>query len=355
MFRWALPLATLAFAQAQQPDARTLLADSAASIKQYQSYHLESIVTVDLRGGHMDNHLEMPSSISVRRPDRMKIESRSPAGTIDIVSDGEHTWFYLSALKKYVKRDAVGSPEAAVSNSGLLPKNLPDLEHSVKSMKVTGEENIEVAGKKYPCWRVEAAYGQILLPEQHLAIRNAVQTNWISKTEKLSLKTAFSGEIDMAGVSEPVMMSQSTRTTLLELNPKLPDSDFVFTPPATAKQTDDWSLPGIVKPDLEGKPVADLKNIDLKAMRGKPVLLNIGVADCKPCTAQTAAVEKLRSALPEVAMLDVADPPEDFLAALSVSSFPTTILIDREGNIAAYEAGVQNEAALRDMLAKLAK
>ncbi|MBZ5600687.1 MAG: DUF2092 domain-containing protein [Acidobacteriia bacterium] len=371
MFRSGFLLAALACAQAPQPEARKLIAESAAAIKKYQSYRLESIVTVDLRGARMDNHLEMPSSISVRRPDRMKIQSRSQAGTVNIVSDGEHTWFYLSALKKYVKRDAVGSPEAAVGNSGLLPKNLPDLEHSIKSTRITGEETIDVAGVKYPCWTVETAYGQILLPEQHLVIRNAVQTSWISKAEKLSLQNTFRGEIDLAGVSEPVRMSQSTRTTLLRLNPKLLDSEFVFTPPANAKETDDWTLPGIAKPDLEGKAAPAFKagGVDLAALRGKVVLLNIGAAWCAPCRRQIALFEKLRADLPDVAIIGISvgdapkasfpiasiDDSNDLLTALSINSYPTVIVIDRAGNIAAYEAGAQTEEALRAMLAKLDK
>src|ERR1041385_4671647 len=125
------PILLASLAIAQTPDPRALIAESAAAIKKYQSYHLESMVTVDVRGGRLDTHIDMPSSISVRRPDRMRIRSRSQAGPVEIVSDGEHTWFYLSAVKKYVKRDAVGSPEAAIGNSGLLPSHLPDLEKSV--------------------------------------------------------------------------------------------------------------------------------------------------------------------------------------------------------------------------------
>src|SRR5579872_4632626 len=112
MFRIGLLAASLAMAQAppplERPDARSLIAQSAVAIKKYQSYHLESMVTIDMRGGQMDSHLDMPSSVSVRRPDRMRIQSKSKDGTITIVSDGEHTWYYLSAVKKYVKRDAVG-------------------------------------------------------------------------------------------------------------------------------------------------------------------------------------------------------------------------------------------------------
>jgi thiol-disulfide isomerase/thioredoxin len=345
MVRLALLLVPVALAQ--PPDPKGLIADSAAAIKKYASYHLESIVTVDTRGAQLDTHLEMPSAISVRRPDRMNLRSKSQAGTVEIVSDGEHTWYYLSAVKKYVKRDAVASPESAIGPSGLLPKSLPDLEKSIKAIKIRGEETIDIGGAKFPCWVVETSYEQILLPEQHLAIRGAVQTNWISKAEKLSLQNTFSGEVDMAGLSEPVTMAQSTRTTVLRLNAKLADSEFVFTPPANAKATDDWTLPGIVKPDLEGKPSS-------KAVPGKIVLLQFTAPWCVPCRRDESALEKLRGEFPELKVIEInVDQAEELLAELSVNSFPTTVLIDRDGKIASYEAGVRGEAALRSDLAKL--
>jgi thiol-disulfide isomerase/thioredoxin len=384
---WRLGLvftAALACGQApppERPDARTLIAESAVATRKYQSYELQSIVTVDMRGGNMDTHLEMPSSISVRRPDRMRIQSKSQAGAMTIVSDGQHTWFYLSALKKFVKRNAVGLPEAAVSNSGLLPKDLPDVSQSVKSTTITGEDTIDVGGVKIPCWIVETTYGQIILPDQHLVIRDAVQRNWISRAHKLSLQNTFTGAIDLAGVSEPVVMTQSTRTTVLRLNPKLLDSVFVFTPPVGAKETPDWTLPGIAKPDLEGKPAPafDDKAVDLAALRGKIVLLNFSTTWCAPCVRELPVLEKLHAEFHDrglaVVGIDVGEPRtaiDKFLAithltfpivpvsetsdlgsVLFINAYPTRLLIDRDGNVASYVAGADGEAALRADLAKL--
>ncbi len=39
----------------------------------------------------------------------------------------------------------------------------------------------------------------------------------------------------------------------MNLDAKLPDSMFVFTPPPGTKETDDWTLPGVSKPDVIGK------------------------------------------------------------------------------------------------------
>src|SRR5580693_5886004 len=239
---------------ASQPDPRELLKQSADAIKQYKSYQLESVIAVDMHGGPINDKLEMPSSISVKRPDKLRIESSSRAGTITIVGDGEHTWFYVSTVKKYVKRDAVESPEAVVINSGLLPKNLPDLNQSIKSVKLTGEETIDIGGVKTACWVVETIFDKITLPEQNVTVRDAVQITWISKDRRLTLQSTFGAKINLPDVTEPVEMTQSTHTTRVRLDINLPDSMFVFTPPAGVLETEDWTLPGVTKPDLIGKP-----------------------------------------------------------------------------------------------------
>src|SRR5580658_1285980 len=105
------------------PDPRELMRQSADAIKQFASYELETIVDVEKHGGSINTKMEMPGTISVRRPDRMRVESRSQAGAFTIVSDGQNTWYYLSTLKKYIKRAASASPEAAIGDSGLTPKN----------------------------------------------------------------------------------------------------------------------------------------------------------------------------------------------------------------------------------------
>src|SRR5258708_34145425 len=96
-----------------QPDPRQLLRESADAIKRYKTYQLDSTVIVEMRGGNLDNRLEMPNSVSMRRPDRRRIESKNQTAAITIVSDAEFTWFYLTPLKQSIKPPPSGPPEAA--------------------------------------------------------------------------------------------------------------------------------------------------------------------------------------------------------------------------------------------------
>jgi thiol-disulfide isomerase/thioredoxin len=369
------------------PDPRELVRQSADAIKHYKSYELESVVLVETKGGALDNRMEIPTAISVRRPDRMLIESRSTVAGVTIAGDGEHTWYYLTPEKKYIKRAAAGSPEAALGDSGLLPKNLPDVSKSIRSVELAREEEIELdGGKRFPCWVVETAYDPITLPEQDTKIVEATEVVWISKEQGLRLQSTFHAKLLFPGKTEPVEMTQSTRTTALRLNVDLPDSLFVFTPPPDAKQTADWSLPGITKPDVLAKPAPDFKaqtldgaKIDLAALRGKVVLLDFWATWCVPCKRDLPAVEKMHREFRQsgLAVLGInvgeekaevqkflstlrlthpvvqVDEASDLVTRLAVNAFPTTVLIDRKGNVAAYEVGVRGEAALRADLAKL--
>jgi thiol-disulfide isomerase/thioredoxin len=150
---------------------------------------------------------------------------------------------------------------------------------------------------------------------------------------------------------------------------------FVFKPPEGAKETDDWTLPGITKPDLVGKPPP----LELGEARGKVVLLNFWATWCVPCKRDLPGIEKVYKEFKDQGLVvigfDVGEEKtaldsflktagitfsirplldtDNLLSALSVTALPTMVLIDREGNIASYEVGARGEAALRADLAKL--
>jgi outer membrane lipoprotein-sorting protein len=355
---------------AQTPDARELLKQSAQAIKQYKSYQLESVIDVEMRGGTINNKMDIPSAIWVRRPDKVRITSTSSAGTINIVGDGEHTWFYLSTVKKYVKRNAVEWHEASAINSGMLPKDLPDLNQSIKSIKLTGEETLSIDGVKTPCWVIETLYDKIVLPEQEMVIQDAKQVTWISKDRTLNLQSTLSAKINFPGSPEPVQMTQSTRTTKVLLDIKLPDSLFVFTPPAGSTETADWTLPGVAGPELIGKPAP--AGLIGPAEKGKVILVYFWTTWCKPCKPDLPALQALSTEFHDqgldvigVTVGEEAPPVEGLfpmvgmddasgiVTDVSLTAFPTFVLIDRDGNIAGYEVGIQGQAALRESLKKV--
>ncbi len=367
-----------------RPDPQELVRQSGEALKAYRSYQLDSLSVIEMKGA-LNNRMEMPASLSVRRPDRMRIESKNQAASMTVVSDGDHTFIYMAPLKQYIERAASGSPDAALGESGLM-KNLPDITKSIESVNLTGEEAVEVQGEEIPCWTVETRYGKITMPSQGMTIQEATQTLWIAKGHRIALKSTLGARLLLPGNSDPVEMTQSTTTISLKLDADLPDSLFIFTPPEGSRQIADWTLPGISKPDVVGKTVPGLEAkalggaaIDLGALRGKVVLLDFWATWCAPCRRDLPILERLHKEFRGkglvVVGLNVGEEKgtvtkfletakltypiaqlasdHDLVAALSVNAFPTVVLVDREGKVAVYEVGALGEAALRADLKKL--
>jgi len=370
MRRLALLILPACLSAQTQPDARELLLRSGDAIKKYSSYQIHSLSIIETRGG-TNTRMQMPATISVRRPDRMRIESETDAAATTVVSDGAHTYIYLDQQKKYIRRAATSSPESALGENSVL-KNLPDINKSIKSVEITGEKTMEIDDQQYECWIVAARYDTINLPTQNLTILDAVQTSWISKTLGLTLQNSFTARLLIGTLPEPVIMTQATTTVGISLNTDLPDSLFVFTPPPGATLTADWTLPGITKPDVVGKPAPALKGAP--PTEGKVVLLDFWTSWCGPCKRESPIIEKLHKefrahglvvlgvnvgenkeavdkahlAYPSLQL----DADDEALKTLAVNAYPTLVLIDRTGKVAFYDIGAKSEASLRAALAK---
>ena len=375
MGRFSILLMPVCLLAQPKPDARELLLHSADAIKKYSSYQIHSLSVVETTGGS-NTHLEMPAAISVRRPDHMRIESGNGAVAMTVVSDGAHTYVYLNQQNKYIKRNATSSPEYVLCENGVL-KNLPDVTNFIRSVEITGEKNMEIEEQSYECWIVVAHYDPIKLPDQKLTITNAVQTSWISKTLGLTLQNSFTAHLVIASLPEPVEMTQATTTSGLSLNKDLPDSLFVFTPPAGAKETADWSLPGITKPEVEGGPAPALKGAP--PTKGKVVLLDFWTTWCGPCKRELPIIEKLHKEFRAQGLVVVGvnvgeeketvakymsearltyptlqlSEEDQILKSLAIHAYPTMVLIDRTGKVALYEIGAKSESTVRAALQRV--
>ena len=155
----------------------------------------------------------------------------------------------------------------------------------------------------------------------------------------------------------------------LNLDADLPESLFAFTPPAGATETADWTLPGIVKTDVEGKPAPVLPGAP--PTQGKVVLLAFWTSWSTPSKRELQVLQKLHQEFRGKGLVvlgvNVGDDKlaagltfpslhvsvdDEILKSLSVNAYPTLVLIDREGKVALYEIGAKSESALRAALAK---
>ena len=77
------------------------------------------------------------------------------------------------------------------------------------------------------------------------------------------------------------------------------------------------------------------------------VVVGVNVGDEK------SAVEKFLDSFRLTFLVAPAEGLDDLVAELSINAFPTMLLIDRDGKVAAYEVGARGEAGLRKDLAKM--
>ena len=129
---------------------------------------------------------------------------------------------------------------------------------------------------------------------------------------------------------------------------------FTFEPPPGSTETADWTLPGVTKPDIEGKPSP------LPAAKGKVTLLYFWTPWSAPSKTDLPILEKLQKEFRlkglVVNTINVGtqiQPDEEALKALSVNAYPTFVIVDREGKVALYDVGAKDEKSLRAELAKV--
>ncbi|TPE42758.1 TlpA family protein disulfide reductase [Pontibacter mangrovi] len=112
--------------------------------------------------------------------------------------------------------------------------------------------------------------------------------------------------------------------------------------------------------NLKGEPVS------LEDYRGKPVLVNVWATWCKPCLKEMPAMEALQQSMPgKISILTVSDEEAGKLlkfrekkaytftylratkplATQSLTLYPTTYLLDGEGDVAAVYIGAQEWAS----------
>ena len=378
-------LALLASAQSV-PDARALLKETGDVLHKHKSYVIEQRTLVDVQGP-TSARMEMLAKMAASAPGKMRIETSGQMGGALIVSDSENTWVYLAPLKQYMKTAAATGPEALVKS--LVPA-MGEVFDQLKSKdpyisaKITGEEPVEVDGKKINCYVVEGALDKVTLPGS-MTMTDAVTKVWIDKASKATLKTTITATMQGAAMPAPMHMNMAMTVTSQKFDEALPDSLFTFTPPEGAKEVPEFKMPGVANTDLTGKAAADfkLKSLDLKQyslsdLRGKVVLIDFWATWCVPCRADLPMLEKLHQEFKNKGLVllgfDVGedvDTVRKFLgstkltypvlltagteAALSysVTAYPTLVLIDREGMIVFYHVGAGSEKELRESLAKL--
>ena len=245
------------------PDAAALLTRSADELQRYRSYQLTQETAMDINApGMAMPPMAYTTMMQVVNPGKLRMEMKTSG--IDgmlAVSDGANSWMYMPMLKQYSKMPLDESgPQSIMSG---MAAALPDMKVMTANANVLRSELIEVDGQQRDCWVIESRVDTVVPPTQPgTKMENVVFTTWIDKTLGIQLKTSFSSKTKTAGAASAVDTKMTTTTRSMKFNLDLPDSLFVFTPPAGATETAELfpgmnaARPGPAAPAAAPKPPA---------------------------------------------------------------------------------------------------
>jgi thiol-disulfide isomerase/thioredoxin len=183
-------------------------------------------------------------------------------------------------------------------------------------------------------------------------------------------------------------VESKTRTKIayksIRINQPVADALFTFVPPANAKEVDSFSMPELPSRRLQNKPAPEFslttvegKNASLTDFKGKTVLLDFWATWCLPCRESTPMIEKFQSAFSDKGLVALAvnageeaevvqgylahnpnklsnlvDPRNKIANLYDVDSFPSFVLISRDGKVVYSSSGfsAESEAQLRAAL-----
>jgi outer membrane lipoprotein-sorting protein len=329
------------------PDGAALVKRSESALRKLPTYAFDDRSVNDTLMSGKTFTIRSDIHLAKAGPGKARFEMKSEDDHEIAVSNGESTWIYSEGWHEYTRKSAVSTPDGIMTEMGI-EDMMPHFGDAPTNIKTIREEPVTIAGQKHDCWVVEMRVASMELPGRgHGRTSEALMTHWFDKQTGLELQSTLAVKVlvDADGLS--FEMREKTVRRTMQIGGTIADSEFVFTPPEGAKEVARLSMFGgeaNALPDLVGKPAPPIPN---PAPKGKFILLNFRIDGCPPCRKSADYRE------PGLAVISI-DAEEDrnaaILEAYHVVAFPTFVLIDPSGKVAAYRIGYEGDEALRSLL-----
>ena len=268
-----------------------------------KSLHIEATQEVTHSTELSRGWSKMILAISVAPDNRYRYEGRGPLGGALVLSDGKTVWTYRYDENVFTEKPVepekpnlpaiMGTEEDGVRSAKGLRSSLAHLGERLNSAQLLPEETLAINGTERRCIGVH--YGSADLKKRDVPEPEGVQrevqekgTYWIDKDRMVivRIERRINTVVTRPGATASTSSQDEIVTIfpVVELNPSLPDSTFVFSPPAQAKLVGEFPTQKQFRQqqDLLGKPAPDveLKTVDgkvvaLSSYRGKPVLIDV--------------------------------------------------------------------------------
>ena len=334
------------------PAAKAVLQQVAETYRKLPSSRFEVEETVSRLTAKSEARTVRHLRVFYAPPNRLRLESTGRGEKTITISDGQSEWVTYPDSNEYVVTpQGKGSGPWLVGTYSLLDKGRA-------TPRITANERFQGAD----CTVLELSME-----------RGVIQKLWIDSATHLIRKETS---------EEPPSRKRETIFTLLTTGESIPPDSFAYNPAATqAKNRRQLAreapqkLVGGLAPDFE---LRDLEGheVRLADLRGKVVLLDFWGTWCGYCREALPMIELLHRSLKDkglavygissedpggareylrkhgYTMSSLADPEEEAVSRYHVQSWPTTVLIDRQGKVSYYQAGHEPER-LRDAIRAL--
>ena len=370
--------------------AEYLLRQTEATYNSLTSFHFAAEEVIETRSGGAQRRTSAHYVTALDAKGRSRVEIRDESRNALAVFDGESNWVYLPSAKQYT-RNWFGratdflSRQRALDGIGFTkyveryPTRYQALSRDLVSATIVRHEALAGETRAGTYAVVEARYK---LPAG-APVGRSKRTFWIDEKSFLIAREVSRATAKPPGLEHPVEIIQTLSFATAQANEESPDSLFVFVPPEDAKQVNTFNRQVRRSAKFLGQPAQDFSLHDLEGrafrlrdLRGKIVLLDFWASWCGPCRIDLPHIEALHHEYTreELVVLGVNSESETLARSFmeqqgysfpslvdqghevsrqyEATSLPTIVIVDGEGNIAAYLVGLQSENDLRLALAK---
>ena len=287
-------------------------------------------------------------------PGRSRFEVDTPSDRTVLVTAGDSTFTYASALAQYSVQPATVQAAAMAGLPALDPAaahpfaGYGRLADHVAEARLVGQDTASVNGKTIPTYVVDIQYDTTVAPPSPTGVLQKPKRLTIDAREFLVVGDETSLERSHPALPKPIHIEQSARYSGVSWNAPQPDSMFAFNAPPSAARVIRVGEPGGGMEEeesaLTGKPADDFTLPDLKGVkralsshRGKVVLLDFWATWCGPCRREMPIIAKLSERYAKRGLVvygvNCSEPHAKAKAFVDKYGYTFPMLLDRDGSV----------------------
>ncbi len=365
----------LGFSGVHAVTPESLIKEAAARYKSMTSFQETFTQKVNVTSPQGPNVMTAEFNIAIRQPDKLALKLNSKKSAVSVICDGKQLYYYISDMKKYSASDAPDTIEKLVQevifapnlDSGQGIMLLGFFQSDPQAFFTSSATAVDYQGEDV-INGVKSHKVAVTLPEIDLTMWFGMESKLLVQSSvdiSRVLKKGSPGGSDLKVVIEEIYPGTEI-TTAIE------DDRFVFTVPADAEKVDDLFAPPPNATAMENKEapafeLAGLKSgetFKLQDYKGKVIMLDFWATWCGPCRTELPKLQEIYEKYKDKEFMFIAvNSREDkekvgkfvteqkyaFPVALDkdgkitglygIRSFPTLMLINKDGKIAKIHQG----------------